>query len=233
MSDSTLWLFDFDNTLVRLEPEVDWAASRRELEPLLHAASAPQQLFEKFPKGNLLLYDAYRTHLAGLIRQDGHAHDAILRQASEIIEKFELQGVDRATALEGAGELIRSLRGNGNAVGIVTSNSSRTVQRWIDKHQLADSVSVIVGRDSLLPLKPSPEMILRALKLAAVNAKAASYVGDSAADFASAQAAGVPFYGIASAAAARDALLSAGATQIYPSPAALAIHLDAARARPQ
>ncbi len=27
-----VWLFDFDNTLAALEGQVDWAASRRELE---------------------------------------------------------------------------------------------------------------------------------------------------------------------------------------------------------
>src|SRR5580704_9652809 len=58
-----LWIFDFDNTIARLEPEVDWAGGRRELEPTLRGLGVPEDLFEKFPRGNLPLYSATRTRL--------------------------------------------------------------------------------------------------------------------------------------------------------------------------
>jgi len=221
---ASLWLFDFDNTLARLEPAVDWAASRRELEPMLRNAGAPEPLFERFPKGNLVLYEAYRAHLAGLVRRDGGEHHAILERASAIIEKFELMGVDNAPPLEGAADLLHAVRRAGNLGGIVTSNSSRTVERWLEKHSLADLVSVIVGRDSLLPLKPAPDMILEALKLAKAPSSDAGYVGDTATDCEAARAANVPFYGIARSQAARDALASAGAADIFDSLATLAAH---------
>ena len=89
-----LWLFDFDNTLALLEAEVDWAASRRRLEAFLRKNDAPGDLFDQFPSGNLLLYDALRSRLLG----NGVAHDpaaaaaAILKHASAIIEQHELQG---------------------------------------------------------------------------------------------------------------------------------------------
>ena len=56
-----LWMFDFDNTIARLEPEVDWAGGRLILEPYLRSAGAPDELFARIPRGNLPLYDAYRT----------------------------------------------------------------------------------------------------------------------------------------------------------------------------
>ena len=221
---SSLWLFDFDNTLAQLEPAVDWAASRRELEPMLRDAGAPEPLFEQFPKGNLVLYEAYRAHLAALVRRDGGEHRAILQRASAIIEKFELQGVDRAAPLDGAPELLRSISKAGNLVGIVTSNSSRTVERWLEKHALADAVSVMVGRDSLLPLKPAPDMILEAVKRANIPASDSGYVGDTATDCAAAVAAHVTFYGIARSPTSRDALKAAGAVDIFESLPALAAH---------
>jgi phosphoglycolate phosphatase-like HAD superfamily hydrolase len=219
-----LWLFDFDNTLARLEPVVDWAASRRELEPMLRNAGAPEPLFERFPKGNLVLYEAYRAHLAGMVRRDGGEHRAILERASAIIEKFELAGVDKATPLDGAPELLRSVSKAGNVAGIVTSNSSRTVRRWLEQHSLSDSVRVIVGRDSLLPLKPAPDMILEALKEAKIPASDSAYVGDVAGDCVAAKAAHVVFYGIAGSQGARDALAAAGAVDIFDSLHALAAH---------
>ncbi len=221
----SLWLFDFDNTIARLEPVVDWAASRRELEPMLRAAGAPQPLFERFPKGNLLLYDAYRAHLSGLVRRDGGEHEAILRQASEIIEKYELMGVDRAEPLEGAVNLLSSLCDGRRMVGIVTSNSSRTVKRWLEVNRASQFVKLVVGRDSLLPLKPASDMLVEALKISSVNATDANYVGDTVNDYQAASAAGVGFYGIAGSDSARDSLIRAGVAMVFASPSALAIHL--------
>ncbi|HVB80813.1 MAG TPA: hypothetical protein VNE82_12815, partial [Candidatus Binataceae bacterium] len=58
-----LWIFDFDNTLAPLEPAVDWAGSRRELQAWLGAQGVAEALFEEFPRGNLVLYEALRARL--------------------------------------------------------------------------------------------------------------------------------------------------------------------------
>ena len=52
-----LWMFDFDNTIARLEPVVDWPGARKILEPYLRSVGAPNELFEKFPRRNLPLFD--------------------------------------------------------------------------------------------------------------------------------------------------------------------------------
>src|ERR1700719_4006443 len=96
-----LWIFDFDNTLARLEPEVDWAGGRRELEPMLRGLGVPEDLFEKIPRGNLPLYSATRARLLELVGDRSSGLNAarmrsILRRASNMIEKYEIAGVDRA-----------------------------------------------------------------------------------------------------------------------------------------
>src|ERR1700736_4488796 len=106
-----LWIFDFDNTLARLEPEVDWAGGRRELEPMLRELGVPEDLFEKFPRGNLPLYNATRSRLLALVgdRSSGFSVTrmrSILRSASKMIEKYEMAGVDRAAPLQGALHLL-------------------------------------------------------------------------------------------------------------------------------
>ena len=169
-----LWIFDFDNTIARLEPEVDWAGGRRELEPMLRELGVPEDLFEKFPRGNLPLYNATRSRLLELIGNRSSGFNtvrvrSILRRASKMIEKYEMAGVDRAAPLEGAIDLLKRLKKKGATLAIVTSNSSRTIRRWFAVHHLSRLIDVIVGRDSLLGLKPSPEMISRALELCAVR----------------------------------------------------------------
>jgi HAD superfamily hydrolase (TIGR01509 family) len=218
-----LWIFDFDNTIARLEPEVDWAGGRLVLEPYLRSVGAPDELFARIPRGNLPLYDAYRN-LALAEFSPPHMAEA-LRHASEIIEKIELAGVDRAQPLEGAIDILAALKASGAGIAIVTSNSSKTVQRWFDRNRGAP-IDAIVGRDTLLGLKPAPAMILRALELFSVDRSDAAFVGDSDADIRAAQNCGVRFYGIASIDSARDRLLAAGAEEILGSPAALAIHLN-------
>jgi HAD superfamily hydrolase (TIGR01509 family) len=218
-----LWMFDFDNTIARLEPEVDWAGGRLILEPYLRSIGAPDELFARIPRGNLPLYDAYRTLM--LAESNRTQVTENLRRASEIIEKLELAGVDRAHPLVGAIEILAALKASGAAVAIVTSNSSKTVKRWFDKHDGA-SIDAIVGRDSLLGLKPAPDMLRHALDIFSVDRSDAAFVGDSDADIRAAQSCGVRFYGIAPTDTARDRSLAAGAEEVFDSPAALAIHLN-------
>lgn len=226
-----LWIFDFDNTLARLEPEVDWAGGRRELEPMLRELGVPEDLFEKFPRGNLPLYNATRSRLLEFIGDRSSGFNmtrvrSILRRASKMIEKYEMAGVDRAAPLDGAIDLLTELKTKGATLVIVTSNSSRTIRRWFAIHHLSGVIDVIVGRDSLLALKPSPEMISRALELCEVRAKESAFVGDADSDYRAAAVLGIEFFGVAFNQNLRDNLAAAGARRVFSSPAALGIHLN-------
>ncbi len=226
-----LWIFDFDNTLVRLEPEVDWAAARRELEPMLREAAVPEDLFEAYPRGNLPLYSAIHSRLfrpANVAPSDFTTAQvrSMLRRASSLIERYEMAGVVRAAPLEGAIELLRQIRKSGASIAIATSNSSRTIRKWLSIRRLRGLIDAIVGRDSLLALKPSPEMIARVLELCEVRAKDAAFAGDTDSDYRAARALNLDFFGIAASRTSRDQLTAAGATRIFASPAALGIHLN-------
>ena len=218
-SPARAWLFDFDNTLAVLRPEVDWKGARRELESYLRVEGAPDDLFVRVPTGALPLYEAYRARF-------GDAHRATIAHASGIIEKFELAGVDRAKPLEGALDLLAALAERGARVAVVTSNSSRTIERWLGLHQARNLVAVIAGRDRLLAMKPSPVTIELALNELGIAAAESAFAGDSADDLRAARAAGVRFHGIAFAVSARDELIAAGADDVYASPAAMATHLN-------
>lgn len=219
-----VWLFDFDNTLAALEPEVDWPASRRELEAYMRGQGIDEAIFREVPKGNLVLYEAVRSRLiAGTHPIPGSLRiKDFLRQASEIIESYELVGAERAVPLPGAEDLLRSLEGASASIVIVTSNSSRTVTRWFERHRIAGLVRAIAGRDLLLPLKPAPDSVRHALEICSVRAADAVFIGDSEADFKAAHAAEVDFYGVAGYAEARAKLTALGTRHVFPSPAALA-----------
>jgi HAD superfamily hydrolase (TIGR01509 family) len=221
-------MFDFDNTLVALEETVDWALSRTELEPMLRAAGCPAELFTEFPRGNLGLYDAVMRRLAAGAFTPTMPARELLQRASNIIEFHELAGVDRAQALPGAAELLTELAHRHVGVVIVTSNSSRTVYRWLARARLVYTVRTVVGRDSLLALKPAPEMLLMALERSRLQADAALFVGDSDADRQAAKAAGVRFFAIAGTQERRTRMSGGGAQAIFASPAELLRTLGAA-----
>jgi HAD superfamily hydrolase (TIGR01549 family) len=237
-SSARLWMFDFDNTLAALEPVVDWAASRRELERYLRVNGVGDDIFREIPRGNIVLYENLRGRLSdelarsqiatgGIARSD---YSALLRAASSIIESYELRGVERAEPRPGAIELLQSLAEHGRKIAIVTSNSSRTVGQWLTKHQITEMISIVVGRDSGLPLKPAPDSIFRACEAVEIGTDDSVFVGDSEADLRAAIAARVPFYGIASRQETHDRLRSGGAVDVYQSPAALATALNLRRA---
>jgi HAD superfamily hydrolase (TIGR01509 family) len=248
-----LWMFDFDNTLAPLEPAVDWAGSRRELETWLAAQGVAQALFEEFPRGNLVLYEALRARLCAggdaaravlagggsaasgggpsasadsALTDSALSYNALLGGASAIIERHELAGLDAVAPAPGAIELLHALRAAGGAVAIVTSNSSRTVEAWMRAREAYHLVDLIVGRDSGLALKPSPAMVERALAVCAVAPADAAFVGDSEADLNAAKAAAVRFYGVNAKPEGRDRLTALGASPIFSSPSAMAIYLD-------
>ncbi len=226
-----LWIFDFDNTIARLEPEVDWAGGRRELEPMLRELGVPKDLFEKFPRGNLPLYSATRSRLLELVEDASSGFSTarvrtILRRASKMIERYEMAGVDRAIPLEGGVDLLQQLKTKGATLAIVTSNSSRTIRRWFSLHHLGHLLDEIVGRDSMLALKPSPAMVSRALESCRIAAKDSAFVGDADSDFQAATELGIEFFGIAFNQALRDKLAAVGARRVFSSPAALGIHFN-------
>lgn len=216
-----LWMFDFDNTLVALEEKVDWALSRTELEPMLREAGIPAELFAQFPRGNLGLYNAVMRQLhAGTFTPAMPARE-LLQRASNIIEFHELAGVDRAQALPGAAELLTKLAERHADAVIITSNSSRTVYRWLARARLVYTVRFVVGRDSLLALKPAPDMLLLALQRYHVEPDAALFVGDSDADRLAAKAAGVRFLAIAGTPERRTRMGDGSEEAIFASPAEL------------
>ncbi len=224
-----LWLFDFDTTLALLDPVVDWPTLRSQVRAVLERAHAPRKITQQSPARALAMYEAYRAHQE---RAPDASGAKVLARISKLIEKFELAGVDRALPLEGTLDLFRAISARKLAAGIVTSNSSVTVRRWLSRHEVGLAIGFIVGRDSRLALKPAPAMIKRALELGGVRARDAIFVGDSEDDLRAARRARMRFIGFASDNFARDRLITAGVSEIYSSPAALAIHRNLATARP-
>ena len=168
-----------------------------------------------------MLYEAVRADLQAKRLLGDLELIELLRSASEIIERHEMAGVASTPPLRGAIELLTELHTRDTPSAIVTSNSSRTVRRWLELHGLQATVKVVIGRDSMMALKPDPSMLSRALAELQVSPNDAIFIGDSNADLSAARSIGVRFAAIVSKPRAGEALRQAGADAIFNSPAEL------------
>jgi HAD superfamily hydrolase (TIGR01662 family) len=88
----------------------------------------------------------------------------------------------------GVRELFADLERAGVGVAIVTNNSAESVNTVLTKHEIA--VGVVRTRANA-PMKPAPDMIVRALEILEVDAPNAILVGDTLADSGAAANAGL------------------------------------------
>jgi pyrophosphatase PpaX len=135
-------------------------------------------------------------------------------------------------AFPGAIGAVRRLRGEGRAVGVVTSKLVEPARRALAHVGLAPLVDVVVGADCAARPKPFADPVLHALAQLGRPPAEAMFVGDSPHDVAAGRAAGVVTVGALWGAATRDVLAEAGPDhllgQIDELPALVA-RLDGAR----
>lgn len=220
-------IFDFDHTLVRLGPHVDWRSAIREIEKIYADAGIPDAIIEECKGvGFKLMRTVYDYMKSALPVEQAMA---IQGRAFRCLESYELQGADKAPPMEGAAELLTWLRRRGYACAIVSSNGSNAVERTLDVLGLKEFVSGVFGRDPLLRLKPHPDQNRACLESLGWNTEETLLAGDSPDDILSAKAISIFSVGVASGLAKEDRLREAGADRIIQSLAELPSIIDAAQ----
>lgn len=117
----------------------------------------------------------------------------MLAAALQIAEGFELAGMEGAGLEPGAQELLDMLQGT-YILALVTNNSYAAAIRALETTGIKDRFDLIVGRDQMEAMKPSPSgnsFVLR--HYAEIEANKWISVGDSWIDGQAAREAGIPF----------------------------------------
>ncbi len=115
-------------------------------------------------------------------------------------------------ALEGAAHVVRSLRGRGVPVGIVTSKGAEMARRTLVSCRMEADFEVVVTPDDVTRGKPDPEPVRVALARLEVEAEARRvlFVGDSPFDIQAGRDAGVRTAAVPSGPFSREELASSG-----------------------
>ena len=136
-----------------------------------------------------------------------------------MLTSLELQAIATALPTPGAAELIREARETGRGVAIVSNNSEAAICAYLDLHQLAEHLALVLGRHSDDPdlMKPSPYLVRAAVGILDTEGRYCVFVGDSPSDVLAGKLAGVPFIGYAPNPAKTRNLAAAGARTLTAS----------------
>lgn len=174
-------LFDFDHTLVHLK--ADWEALRADIASISEkygVRTDERWVLRGIGVAFRKLVDEGRDHDAASFRDEAFDH----------VEKVEDKALDGSVAVEGAAEVVRTLKERGYQVAIVSNNNPVSIRRALDMFGFPP-IDIVVGRQRGQPVKPSPIPVMKALSRLEVDAKRAVMIGDGEADLQAGKAAGV------------------------------------------
>lgn len=161
-------VYDLDGTLVRLG--VDWDAARTDVANAFHDAGVE-------PRG-------------GIWEMMDEADDHGVEDESEtVLADHETSGARESARLPLADEATSLTV----PVGVCSLNCEAACRIALERHDLADAVDAVVGRDTVPEQKPEPEPLLAAIEELGADPSATVFVGDSKSDETAAERAGVDF----------------------------------------
>jgi HAD superfamily hydrolase (TIGR01549 family) len=180
-------LFDLDGTIVEFR---------------LRASEAKQSVIDMFRAGGLMLHGVTSSSplqaiidraAAELGLRGGDSYGEAWARAMSIMEGYEEEALKEAEPIKGMTELILRLKALNLKVGVVTNNSRKSTMAWLAGLGLLGVLDVVVTRDEVRRLKPSPEPLMYAIRGLGCDFGEAVFVGDSLFDYEAAKASGIRF----------------------------------------
>ena len=190
-------LFDFDGTLVdtmkviemvvkngmeRLGSKLD---EKKMMELITSLELDDNKVLKNTPKGGKLIYFKLFHYLGKFL--------GLSRLKSFIFMLYCLVNVPKnykyAKPFEGVSDMILGLQSESISLGIVTSARKKDIEKLFKRH--LSNFNVIVTREMVSKIKPSPEGILKAMEMLNSNPKKTVYIGDFPHDIMAAREAGI------------------------------------------
>jgi HAD superfamily hydrolase (TIGR01509 family) len=212
-------VFDVDGTLIDSNP-AHVEAWRRVLAARGYKIPA-DRIEAEIGKGG----DKFVPDLLGR-EADGRDGDALRAAQPEAFE--EIGRGNGLRPLPGALELIEAVRGRGLKVIVATSANEKQLAglREASGVDLAKLADVLATADDAAQSKPSPDIVVAAVRKAGLSPAQCAMLGDTVYDMEAAKHAGVIGLGVLTGYQDREALMSAGARGIWRDAADVLAHLD-------
>jgi phosphoglycolate phosphatase len=171
-------VFDLDATLVNLGEHVDWRRAQEEVVKIYLACGyGEEELKQRGTRGLFDLLNVVHEELA--TRRPKDEATKIQGKAFDVIETYEMRGVEACSLMPGCLDALNWLRKRSISMGVCTSNSIVAAEKILDSCGLASYFSSVVGRSIDLKMKPNPDQIEVCLRKMGVEPRRAVTVGDS------------------------------------------------------
>lgn len=172
-------LFDFDKTLVNLADFVDWDGARSEIREFYRKSGVSEEMLSNH-SGTFKMMENFGKK----------------PQASKILEKFEMRGVEKSLPMKGALDTLKLCKSLRLKIAIVSLNSRSSISASMKKCGLLPYVDFVAGRDDVENFKPHPEHVNACLAALGVDKKNAAIVGDTGYDIKAGKNAGIVSIGV-------------------------------------
>ena len=177
-----LILFDLEGTLVDFQWRLDEAV--REILPVLADSGIDTRRYGPSPD-----YAGLFNTTLDLTRDWNPGKSAqLFDQLGVIYDKYDRDALSRWTPYPDTLSLLDSLAASGYCMGVVSNCGAQAVHTVLAKFRLSDYFDIILSRNEVSRIKPSPEGLILALERLGASPDQALFIGDSVNDILAAQA---------------------------------------------
>lgn len=174
-------VFDFDGTLFRFV--LNYEGMRNGIKEVVIAAGLPSSSFREGERIRDFVNDMLEHAKSN--NWSTRKIKAVMDEINAVLDRFEWESAQNNSPVEGAKDVLSSLKKMGLRTGLLTNNSKRSIFYLLKKYSFAGLLDVVVTRDELGDfnyLKPSPVGLNKVLENLGVKANEALYIGDSVVD---------------------------------------------------
>ncbi len=180
-------IFDFDGTLAVLN--IDFSIMRDRIFDLMKRYGVQEDTIQE--KYLLEIIDeVYQT----LWEKNPSGAEVFYQGAHEILHEIEMKAAEAGKLIPGTVATLKSLRGKGIKIGIITRNCEDAVRKVFPG--IDDFCDVFVSRNSVKKVKPHPDHLTYVMESLKISGKESMMVGDHIIDVQAGKRVGMETIGV-------------------------------------
>jgi len=165
--------FDLDGTLI--EFKLDVRSAKEEVVRVIRSIIPEAREFD-YGQSYFTMLDEVRKI------SDEETYLKARSAVFKVLDRFEEKAAKEATLRKGALETLSTLRRHGKMVALLTNSGKKAVDNILEKFDIRKYFDIVLTRDDLKFMKPSPEGIYNLLSFFKVKADECLTVGDGVID---------------------------------------------------
>lgn len=182
----TCVIFDFDNTLIH--SHIDFPAMK-----ITMAKTAKEAGIDFGDEQEIPL-----KYTAGMMIEEAEKYDQengtqLTGQLWEIVERFEVKGMENIVVEEQTVEVLQKLNKHNFVLALLTNNSRKATLDALQRFNLSSFFAEIIAREDVKKMKPDKEGLELILKRLSLKREETVFVGDSWVDGVAAKKADIRF----------------------------------------